>query len=103
MNMVKARQVRVPQGLASYLKSSKTEGISYKQILDTVFKTIAFDLGAMMTTVPRGGLQLAQPLRLPEFFQKAYLREFSEEDRASWQAILKNHPVTGSAAWGSAF
>jgi AraC-like DNA-binding protein len=99
--MVKTKQTRAPHGLSSFLKTSRGEGINYKQLFDTIVKSVAFDLGALVTTLPRGGLQLAQPQRLPEFFQRAYLREFHAEDRSAWQAIIKRHPVSGPAAWGS--
>ena len=47
----------------------------------------------VITTLPRGSLQIAQPARLPEGLLKEYSREFHLEDRLTWQAILNGEPV----------
>src|SRR3954470_8056951 len=96
--MVKSNKSRVPQGLSNSLKPTKSEGIPYRQFFETIYKAMPVELGVMISSVPRGGLQVAQPQRVPEGFLKGYSREFHAEDRLSWQAILKGQPVTGTQA-----
>ena len=46
-----------------------------------------------MSTVPRGGLQIAQPANVPDALLKSYGKGFHTEDRLSWQAIIKKKAV----------
>jgi AraC-like DNA-binding protein len=66
---------------------------SVRNLLDSLQKAAPFTRGLVLTTVPRGGLQLAQPMNVPEPLLKSYAQGFHTEDRLSWQAILKHKPV----------
>lgn len=66
---------------------------SVRSLLDTLKKAVAFHSGLVLTTVPRGGLQLAQPSQAPEALLKSYNKGFHTEDRMSWQAIVKRRAV----------
>jgi AraC-like DNA-binding protein len=61
--------------------------------LDSLKKAVPFTRGLVLTTVPRGGLQLAQPSNAPEALLKSYAKGFHTEDRLSWQAIVKRKAV----------
>src|SRR3954467_6798889 len=97
--MVKAKQSRVPQGLSSALKFTKGEGIPYRQFFEALFRAIPMELAVVVSSLPRGGLQVVQPQRVPEGFAKGYTKEFNSEDRATWQAIIKRQAVSGQMAF----
>ena len=66
---------------------------SVVQLLESLKKTVRFTDGLVLTTVPRGGLQIAQPANAPEDLLKSYSKGFHASDKMSWQAILKHKPV----------
>src|SRR5690606_5827007 len=76
------------------------DAIQYRQMFDALKKTIPFAEGFIVAAVPRGGLQIVQPSRVPEVLVRAYANEFHKEDRASWQAMIKKKPMRGVEAWG---
>jgi AraC-like DNA-binding protein len=77
-------------------KSSRGEVLPFKQALELLEKALPFAQAVVVTTLPRGSLQVAQPAKLPETLLKGYAREFHLEDRLTWQAILGQKPVTAS-------
>ena len=74
---------------------------SIRQLLEQVRKAIPSTQGLVITTVPRGGLQVMQPSTVSETLVKAYAAELHTEDRLSWQTILKHKPQRLSDAWGA--
>jgi AraC-like DNA-binding protein len=69
-------------------------------LLDQLEKSLDFTQALIVTTFPRGALQLAQPSKLPELLLKGYTREFHTEDRLTWRAIMEGVPVTARDAFG---
>ncbi len=49
--------------------------------------------------MPRGGLQVAQPARLPAGLLKSYAQGAHAEDRLSWQSILRSKPAQPADCW----
>src|SRR5689334_8763222 len=72
-----------------------------RQLLDQLRKAVPSAQGLVITTVPRGGLQVLQPSTVPETLVKSYTNSLHTEDRLSWQAILKRKPQRASDAWSS--
>jgi AraC-like DNA-binding protein len=83
------------------LKTIKGESLPYRQILDAFKATIPFTEAIIVSSLPRGGLQIVQPPRLPETLVRAYAHDFESQDRLTWQAIAKAHAVRGRDAWPS--
>ncbi|MEA2708084.1 MAG: AraC family transcriptional regulator [Phycisphaerales bacterium] len=77
-------------------KPLRNDALPFKQALDLLEQSIPAAHGVVVTTLPRGSLQIAQPARLPEALLKGYTREYHLEDRLSWQTILGGKPVAGS-------
>ncbi len=75
------------------------EGVPFRQMLDTFEKQVPITEGLVITTLPRGSLQIVQPAKLPESLVKDYAREFHLEDRLTWQAILTDKAVTANELW----
>jgi AraC-like DNA-binding protein len=67
--------------------------------LDLLKKHIPFAQGLVLSTLPRGELQVVQPSQVSESLIKAYSGGFHAEDVATWQAILKQKVVRGEDAW----
>jgi len=64
-----------------------------KSLLELIKKSLPFQQAVIFTSVPRGGLKLCQPARMPLGFTKAYAQGAHAEDRLSWQSILRKKPV----------
>jgi AraC-like DNA-binding protein len=60
-----------------------------------------FAQGLVLSTLPRGGLQVAQPLNVSEGIVKAYTDGLHAQDRLTWQAIVRNEPVRASDAFAN--
>ena len=69
--------------------------------MELLEKTFPSDLAVVISTMPRGSLQLAQPAKLPEGVFKAYARDYHLEDRLSWRAILDQKPLRGADVFGA--
>ena len=84
------------------MSNSVRDPSSCKHLLESLKKAAPFTHGLVLTTVPRGGLQLAQPMNPPEGLLKAYAKGFHSEDRLTWQAIVRHKPVKPNDAWDAA-
>ena len=77
------------------------EQTSPRQLLDQLRKAVPTAQGLVVTTVPRGGLQVLQPSTVPESLVKAYTNALHAEDRLTWQTILKRKAQRASDAWSA--
>jgi AraC-like DNA-binding protein len=75
------------------------EQVSARQLLDALRKVAPFSQGILVTTMPRGGLQIAQPAHLPESIVKTYNRGLHADDRAVWRAMTEQEPVRPQSCW----
>src|SRR5690349_20817565 len=80
---------------------SRTDAVPFRQMFDALQKNVPFAEGLVITTLPRGSLQIAQPPKLPEALMKDYAREFHLHDRLTWRAILSGKPIAAAEAWGN--
>jgi len=74
--------------------------MSPKTLLEGINKLVPFQQAVVLTAMPRGGLQIALPARVPTGLIKAYSQGAHAEDRLSWQSILKKKPVQPADCWG---
>jgi AraC-like DNA-binding protein len=72
-----------------------------RQLLEQLRKAVPAAQGLVITTVPRGGLQVMQPSTIPETLVKAYTNTLHTEDRLTWQSILKRKVQRASDVWSS--
>jgi AraC-like DNA-binding protein len=77
------------------------EQINPRQLLEQLRKAVPAAQGLVITTVPRGGLQVMQPSTVPETLVKAYTNTLHTEDRLTWQSILKRKVQRATDAWSS--
>jgi AraC-like DNA-binding protein len=73
--------------------STPREVVSVRHLLDLLRPQAAFAQGLVVTTLPRGGLQVAQPLNVSESVLKSYAEGLHGEDRLTWQAVQQGTPV----------
>jgi AraC-like DNA-binding protein len=75
------------------------EPSSSRHLLDSLRKVVPFSQGILVTSMPRGGLQIAQPANLLESVVKNYNRSVHAEDRAAWRAMTEREPVRPQSCW----
>jgi AraC-like DNA-binding protein len=68
-------------------------------LLDQLRKAVPSAQGLVITTVPRGGLQVVQPSTVSESLVKSYTNTLHTEDRLTWQSILKRKPLRPNDCW----
>jgi AraC-like DNA-binding protein len=90
------------QSLESYLKSLKGDALNYGTIFTQMHDVIEHSQAVLVTSLPRGGLQIAQPGHVSEPMLRAYVKEFHALDRPSWTAIAKTKAVRASDCWPAA-
>src|SRR5665213_2206382 len=77
---------------ANLVTATAREQHSVRTLLDSLKKTVPFQSGLVLSVVPRGGLQIAQPSNVPDALLKSYAKGSDTEDRLSWQAVIKRKP-----------
>ncbi|HWB53979.1 MAG TPA: AraC family transcriptional regulator [Tepidisphaeraceae bacterium] len=97
--MSKQHHSRLVSGLNNLLKTNRSETLSFRQVFEWVGKTVPFEIGLVVSTMPRGGLQIVQPQRIPETMARLYGKQFHAEDKPSWTAILEGRTVRGDDCW----
>jgi AraC-like DNA-binding protein len=75
------------------------EQSSPKLLLEAIRKSIPTTAGLVVTTLPRGNIQVVQPMNVSDGLLKAYARGFHAEDSFSWQAIARQKPLRTSDVW----
>ena len=85
--------------MTSSVRETNTPGP--RQLLEQVRKAVPSAQGLVVTTVPRGGLQVMQPSTVSETIVKAYSTALHTEDRLTWQTILKDKPQRLTDCWGA--
>src|ERR1700722_15929549 len=81
--------------------ASRGEQPVSRQLLDNLVKELSLSEAIIVTSLPRGGLQVVQPQKLGEVFAKSYEHDFATQDDLTWQAIAENTAVRARA--GSAY
>lgn len=100
MLMSKSHSVREATELKT-ANSSRRETIAFDRICDEVARKLSCT-AVVTTSLPRGGLQIAQPQGIAESFVKSYTRDFQSHDRTAWRAIVGVKAVRGSDVWSQA-
>ncbi|MGB7158594.1 MAG: AraC family transcriptional regulator [Tepidisphaeraceae bacterium] len=59
--------------------------------------------GLVVTTLPRGSLQIAQPAKLPEPLLKAYAKGLHAEDKLTWTSIRTGKAVSADEVYDRDF
>ena len=92
--MSKLKPSKPSADLKGTLKLNRPEAIGYRQIFEMIGQRMPIAEGLVVTTLPRGSLQIAQPAKLPEPLLKAYAKGLHAEDKLTWATILQNKAVS---------
>ncbi len=79
--------------LLSYLNNLSGDQFSFRQAFEHLAQAVGFTEGVVITTLPRGTLQITQPINVSESLSKPYARQYHAEDRPTWHVI-----ATGTVA-----
>lgn len=81
------------------MTNSARDQASSRHLLDQLRKVVPFSQGIVISTMPRGGLQIAQPAHLPESVVKSYNRGLHGDDRPAWQAMTEHRAIRPQSCW----
>jgi AraC-like DNA-binding protein len=93
--------IKVVVKTGTFVTSSAREHITPRQLLEQLKKTAPVAHGLVLTTLPRGGLQIMQPSTVTDNVVKSYATGLHAEDCLTWQSILKRKPQRLSDCWTS--
>jgi AraC-like DNA-binding protein len=74
-------------------------GSAFRAGLENIRREIPYSEALIISSLPRGSLQIAQPQTVSDALLKSYSKEFHAEDRLSWQVIIKRKALRLSDAW----
>ncbi len=74
------------------------DAAAYRQLLDGAARDLNVAHALLLTTLPRGGLQVLHPIKVTDMLVKPYVREWQAEDDSSWKAIATGKTVRATAS-----
>jgi AraC-like DNA-binding protein len=77
--------------------------VSKRQFFDNLSRVLRFSESWIVSSMPRGGLQIVQPANLGDFWLKPYTREFHAHDAVTWRAIIERQPVRAEECYEGGF
>src|SRR5215218_5761290 len=75
------------------------EAVNYRQLLEQLNQHLPFAEAAVVTSLPRGSLQVAHPRNIADALLKSYLKEYNLHDRPAWEAIMRKQAVAAEQCW----
>jgi len=75
--------------------------VAYTRLFDNLASSLRTSEVWIISSMPRGGLQIVQPSHLPQDWVKSYAREFHTEDAATWRAIAAKEAIDAERSWPS--
>jgi AraC-like DNA-binding protein len=97
--MARTATARDVENVGAYLDSVKSDAVSFPQVFDLLKSSLAFAEAVVISSLPRGGLQLCQPPHAADTLLRAYSRQLHTHDRLTWQSIAHGRAVRGVDAW----
>lgn len=79
--------------------ASVKEQSSPKFLLESLRRAVPSSAGLVLTTLPRGDIQVVQPSSVSDGLLRAYARGFHAEDGLTWQTIVRNKPIRATDVW----
>src|SRR5438045_1505971 len=95
VNSIAERVVEVSDPLEN---SAWSSSLSQRQIIENLAKAVPSTECWAVSTLPRGGAQVAQPGKVNESLTRAYARDFHTEDAATWAIAASGSRKSGRAA-----
>jgi AraC-like DNA-binding protein len=80
-------------------KGPRSDAPVFRTTLEEIRRELPYTEALVITTFPRGSLQIAQPPTINEALLKAYTKDFHLEDRLTWQVMVKQEVLRLGEAW----
>jgi AraC-like DNA-binding protein len=97
--MVKVASSRSSESVSGLLLGVKDDAVPFRQVFDLLIAELSVREAVVISSLPRGGLQIVQLARLSESLTRTYAKELHAYDRLTWQAIAKGRPVRAREVW----
>jgi AraC-like DNA-binding protein len=97
--MMKTAPMHDTESVSAYLQEVSGESLPFRQIFDKLQTQLPFAEALVISSLPRGGLHIVQPPRLPDALTRVYARDLHTYDRLTWRAIAKGQAVRARDAW----
>ena len=81
---------------AEYREVNSAVFAPMKDFLEKTQKDLAAQTVWIVSSMPRGGLQIVQPGRLSESIVRPYMREYHADDALTWRAIREDRAINSS-------
>jgi AraC-like DNA-binding protein len=73
--------------------------VAYRPFFEALAKSVRLSDAWIVTSMPRGGLQIVQPGTVREDLIRGYAREWHAEDAMTWRAIAEHRTVRAVECW----
>ncbi|MDP9174614.1 MAG: AraC family transcriptional regulator [Planctomycetota bacterium] len=73
--------------------------MTFRQMLENQSDFVKHSEAWIVSSMPRGGLQMVQPANVGDAWLKPYARQFHTEDAPTWRAIIEGRPLRGDECW----
>src|SRR3954447_14392868 len=94
----KSLQMQENTDVSAVLQAAKGD-VPFRQLFDALSQTTPFEYGTVVSSLPRGSLQIVQPPRVNDQLLKSYSKEFHAFDRLAGEPISRRQPVRAEDAW----
>ncbi|MGH7213694.1 MAG: helix-turn-helix transcriptional regulator [Tepidisphaeraceae bacterium] len=85
--------------LDSTSSTDAAQPLPFEPLFDLLRGALPFTTGLVVSTLPRGGLQILQPQRVDEQLVRDYQKALHADDRLTWEAITSQRAVRAVDCW----
>jgi len=89
------------ESASGFLASFNGDHLPYRLVFELLSRTLPFAEGAVVSSLPRGGMQVVQPLKVSASLVKSYAQGAHLHDRLSWRAIVSDNPIRETDCWST--
>lgn len=87
------------QSLENESELPSGEGLDLRELFDALNESLSFQEAVLVTSLPRGSLQIASPQNVGDSILKSYLKVYNTHDRPAWEAITRGRAVDAEQCW----
>ena len=87
------------QDVVQHLRGARGEALPYRDMFHAMCADLSCETALLVTVLPRGSIQIAQPPRVAEPLIRGYAKDAHAYDCLAWETITRGIPVRGEDAW----
>jgi AraC-like DNA-binding protein len=80
-------------------KTIRPQRLSARQVLQVLGQKVPWSSALVLSTLPRGTLNITQPAEVSESLVKSYAAEIHRVDRLAWQALRRGQALRATDVW----